>query len=85
MNNISVEIESISTVETGKGAFRCQHAVVKTVAGKEFVYMFEYNDGTWEDMNDYLDNVRTDFERESKFDDFAEDQDGLFIRKELWV
>lgn len=82
-----MEIKSISTVEHGIGVFRGEHGLVETTDGQQFVYTFEFSD-TWKDLEDYLDNVRSDFENERDCKDFGEffdDEDyGLFLRKELW-
>lgn len=82
-----MKIKSITFTETGKGVFFSRHALVETEDGQKFVYVFEYNevDNTWKDEEDYLDNVRSDFERESDADDFAKDDMGLFYSWDMWV
>lgn len=80
-----MEIKSISLIETGKGVFLSRYGVVETKQGQSFVYTLEYNQDTWKDENDYFDNIRSDFESESKYDNFAKDEMGLFVKVEDWV
>ena len=79
-----MKIKKISTIEIGKGVFRCDHALVETVDGQQYVYSFEYSD-TWKDLADYLDNVKSDFENEwEDTANFGTEEMGLFLKKELW-
>lgn len=80
-----MEIKQISTIKTGKGVFRCDHALVETVNRQQYVYRFEYSD-IWKDLVDYLDNVKSDFENEWEDSlNFGTEEMGLFLKKELWV
>jgi hypothetical protein len=81
-----MNIKSMTFIETGKGAFLSRHALVEVDNGRQYVYMCEYNevDKTWKDEEDYFDNVRSDFENESRYEDFAKDDTGIFITKEMW-
>lgn len=81
-----MKIKSIVFIETGKRVFLSRHALIETEDGQKFVYAFEYNeaDNTWKDEEDYLDNVRSDFENESKYEDFAKDDMELFYTLKAW-
>jgi hypothetical protein len=81
-----MNIKSITFVETGKDVFLSRHALVEADNGQQYVYMCEYNEveKTWESEEDYFDNVKSDFENESKYDDFAKDDMGIFMTKEMW-
>lgn len=52
--------------------------VVETTDGRKFQYTLEY-DNSWTNENDYLDNVKTDFERECSYPDFGKNEMGLFV------
>jgi hypothetical protein len=58
-----MKIEKVDTMWQGKGVFAGQWAVVHTNNGKRYQYAFEFDD-TWHDMDDYLDNVRSDWGNE---------------------
>jgi hypothetical protein len=76
-------IKSITTITIGYGHFECQKALVEIGTGQEYVYSFEFSD-SWTDLDDYLDNVRSDFENEYDNDNsFGEEEMGLFIKREI--
>lgn len=79
-----MEIKSISIITIGEGVFECKHAVVETIDGQQFIYTLEYSN-TWKDLNDYWDNVKSDFENEwEDSSEFGTDEMGLFVKKEIW-
>jgi hypothetical protein len=80
-----MEIKSITTIKTLIGShFEKENALVTTSDGKQYVYLFEFSD-TWKDIDDYLDNVRSDFENEWEDDpNFGTEEFGLlFIRRDI--
>jgi len=78
-----MEIKSISTFEYGIGVFHSVAGLVETTDGQQYKYMFEYSN-SWSDMDDYFDNVRSDFENECNSEDFGLNWDSLFVRKDIW-
>ncbi|GMA52028.1 hypothetical protein GCM10025857_33850 [Alicyclobacillus contaminans] len=55
----------VSMESFGSGVFEGQFGVVE-IDGRRYKYAFEFEIGTWTDAEDYLDNVRLDFEIEAR-------------------
>jgi len=80
-----MNIKSIAMIEEGFSYLKSERAIVKLEDGRNFVYLLEYSK-SWKDIEDYFDNVKSDFKNE--YDDskeFGNEDTGLFLKEELWV
>jgi hypothetical protein len=61
-----MKIENIYMMDTGIGVFTSHYGFIKTDTGRTLVYMFEYNtaDGQYQDLDEYYEQIRYDFENE---------------------
>lgn len=64
----------------GNGYLAGDHAVVETEQGN-YKYSLEFQEGTWIDREDYMDNATSDFENEDSIGNGIDDTE-LFYKLE---
>lgn len=75
-----MKITNIKMFTTGIERFESDYAIIETDTDMKYIYRFEYNDVDmeWTSLNDYIEQVKYDFENELSDDPFNYGEDLLF-------
>lgn len=57
----TVKVKSVKMEEFERKLWTDKNAVITTTDSDKWVYSLEYNDRTWKNQADYLDNAKSDF------------------------